>query len=78
MPQQSCEMYALFVFLVFSVGLSFSITKPTVCMCLGEVHNFDREMKKCLIESFKKTDEEFLQKASEVKPSWKVGRECGH
>ena len=38
----------------------------------GEVQNFDREMKKCLVEAFKKTDDEFLQKASEAKPSWKV------
>lgn len=28
---------------------------------------------KCLVESFKKTDKDFLQKASEAKPSWKDG-----
>ena len=39
---------------------------------LGEVQNLDREMKKCLIDSFKKTDEAFLQKASAASPSWKV------
>jgi len=39
----------------------------------GEVQNLDREVKKCLIEVFKKTDEEFLQKASSATPSWKDG-----
>ena len=38
----------------------------------GEVQNLDREMKKCLIDTFKKTDEAFLQKASAASPSWKV------
>ena len=39
---------------------------------VGEVQNMDREVKKCLIDSFKKTDEVFLQKASAESPSWKV------
>ena len=38
----------------------------------GEVQNLDREVKKCLIEAFKKTDEEFLQEATAAKPTWKV------
>ena len=42
-------------------------------MYTGEVQNLDREVKKCLIEVFKKTDEEFLQKASSATPSWKDG-----
>ena len=39
---------------------------------LGEVQNLDREVKKCLVEAFKKTDEEFLQQATAAKPTWKV------
>lgn len=39
----------------------------------GELQNFDREVKKCLIESFKKTDEEFLAEAAKATPSWKDG-----
>ena len=33
----------------------------------------DREVKKCLTEAFKKTDDEFLQQASATTPSWKDG-----
>ena len=39
----------------------------------GEVQNMDREVKKCLTEAFKKTDDEFLQLASACTPSWKDG-----
>ena len=39
----------------------------------GNVHNLDREVKKCLLESFKKTDEDFLRKAADASPSWKDG-----
>ena len=39
---------------------------------IGEVQNLDREVKKCLMEAFKKTDEDFLLKASAASPSWKV------
>jgi len=39
----------------------------------GTIQNHDREVKMCLIDSFKKTDTEFLQKASAVSPSWKDG-----
>ena len=39
---------------------------------IGSVQNLDREVKKSLIDAFKKTDEEFLQKASAASPSWKV------
>ena len=42
-------------------------------LTLGDTQNLDREIKKCLVDSFKKTDEEFLQKASEFSPSWKDG-----
>lgn len=41
-------------------------------LSLGVVQNLDREVKKCLVEAFKKTDEAFLQKATAAKPSWKV------
>ncbi len=40
---------------------------------LGGIQNIDRELKKCLMDAFKKTDEEFLQKASTTTPSWKDG-----
>lgn len=42
-------------------------------LCAGEVQNMDREVKKCLTEAFKKTDDEFLQQASATTPSWKDG-----
>lgn len=40
---------------------------------IGEIHNIDREIKKCLLDAFKRTDEDFLQKASAATPSWKDG-----
>ncbi|XP_072036058.1 integrin-linked kinase-associated serine/threonine phosphatase 2C-like [Amphiura filiformis] len=39
----------------------------------GEVSHFDKEMKRCLIDTFKQTDDEFLKQASAVKPAWKDG-----
>ncbi|XP_019628071.1 PREDICTED: integrin-linked kinase-associated serine/threonine phosphatase 2C-like [Branchiostoma belcheri] len=39
----------------------------------GDVLNMEKEIKKCLIEAFKKTDEEFLKEASKHKPVWKDG-----
>ncbi|XP_006820150.1 integrin-linked kinase-associated serine/threonine phosphatase 2C-like [Saccoglossus kowalevskii] len=39
----------------------------------AEVSNRDKEIKKCLIESFKKTDDDFLKEASTHKPVWKDG-----
>ena len=39
----------------------------------GSVQNIDREVKKCLLESFKRTDEEFLKKAADASPTWKDG-----
>ena len=39
----------------------------------GSVQNLDREVKKCLLESFKRTDEEFLKKAADASPTWKDG-----
>ncbi|XP_078616047.1 integrin-linked kinase-associated serine/threonine phosphatase 2C-like [Branchiostoma floridae x Branchiostoma japonicum] len=39
----------------------------------GDVLNMEKEIKKCLIEAFKKTDEEFLKEASQHKPVWKDG-----
>jgi integrin-linked kinase-associated serine/threonine phosphatase 2C len=43
------------------------------CLPKGNVHNLDREVKKCLLESFKKTDEDFLREAANASPSWKDG-----
>lgn len=40
---------------------------------LGEVSTVEKEMKKTLVETFKKTDEEFLKEATKTKPSWKDG-----
>ncbi|XP_065842497.1 integrin-linked kinase-associated serine/threonine phosphatase 2C-like [Oscarella lobularis] len=39
----------------------------------GEISNQDREIRRCIVDAFKQTDEEFLQKASAVKPVWKDG-----
>ena len=49
-----------------------------VTLILGKVQNLDREVRKCLIEAFKKTDEEFLAKASAASPSWKVRVQLQH
>ncbi|KAL8601879.1 hypothetical protein ACOMHN_020614 [Nucella lapillus] len=39
----------------------------------GDVSSVEKEMKKCLIEVFKKLDEDFLKEAARQKPSWKDG-----
>lgn len=39
----------------------------------GETTNRDREIKKCMTEAYKKTDDEFLQEASKASPVWKDG-----
>ncbi|XP_048777323.1 integrin-linked kinase-associated serine/threonine phosphatase 2C-like [Ostrea edulis] len=39
----------------------------------GEVSQVEKEMKKTLVETFKKTDDEFLKEATKIKPSWKDG-----
>jgi len=39
----------------------------------GETANKDREIKKCLTDAYKKTDEEFLLEASKASPVWKDG-----
>ncbi|XP_066535824.1 integrin-linked kinase-associated serine/threonine phosphatase 2C isoform X2 [Hoplias malabaricus] len=39
----------------------------------GDVENLDKLVKKCLLDSFRQTDEEFLKKASSQKPAWKDG-----
>ena len=56
--------------LPFYAGLSYLLTLLSV---QGTVQNLDREVKKCLLESFKKTDEEFLRMAADASPSWKDG-----
>ncbi|XP_015458134.3 integrin-linked kinase-associated serine/threonine phosphatase 2C isoform X2 [Astyanax mexicanus] len=39
----------------------------------GDVENLDKLVKKCLLDSFRQTDEDFLKKASSQKPAWKDG-----
>ncbi|KAM9820380.1 integrin-linked kinase-associated serine/threonine phosphatase 2C [Neosynchiropus ocellatus] len=39
----------------------------------GRTDNLDQQMKKCLVDSFRQMDEEFLKKASSQKPAWKDG-----
>lgn len=44
--------------------LSFATKMLHCCMFLGDVVNKDKEIKRCLIDAYRKTDEEFLQEAS--------------
>lgn len=39
----------------------------------GDTTNKDREIKKCLTEAYKKTDDDFLHEASKASPVWKDG-----
>lgn len=39
----------------------------------GEVRQIEKEIKKCLIEAYKKTDAEYLKVAAKNKPAWKDG-----
>ncbi|KAM9853600.1 integrin-linked kinase-associated serine/threonine phosphatase 2C isoform 2-T2 [Aulostomus maculatus] len=39
----------------------------------GETENLDKLIKKCLLDAFRQTDEDFLKKASSQKPAWKDG-----
>ncbi|XP_076451535.1 integrin-linked kinase-associated serine/threonine phosphatase 2C-like [Babylonia areolata] len=39
----------------------------------GDVGTVEKEIKKCLIDVFKKLDEDFLREAARQKPSWKDG-----
>uniref|UniRef100_A0A1A7YA71 Integrin-linked kinase-associated serine/threonine phosphatase 2C n=1 Tax=Iconisemion striatum TaxID=60296 RepID=A0A1A7YA71_9TELE len=39
----------------------------------GEGENLDKLIKKCLLDAFRQTDEDFLKKASSQKPAWKDG-----
>uniref|UniRef100_UPI0037E9A8EE integrin-linked kinase-associated serine/threonine phosphatase 2C isoform X2 n=1 Tax=Semicossyphus pulcher TaxID=241346 RepID=UPI0037E9A8EE len=39
----------------------------------GEKENSDKLIKKCLLDTFRQTDEDFLKKASSQKPAWKDG-----
>ncbi|XP_049582100.1 integrin-linked kinase-associated serine/threonine phosphatase 2C isoform X1 [Syngnathus scovelli] len=38
-----------------------------------ESENLDKLIKKCLVDTFRQTDEDFLKKASSQKPAWKDG-----
>ncbi|XP_058488937.1 integrin-linked kinase-associated serine/threonine phosphatase 2C isoform X1 [Solea solea] len=39
----------------------------------GDSENVDKLIKKCILDTFKQTDEDFLKKASSQKPAWKDG-----
>ncbi|XP_069578761.1 integrin-linked kinase-associated serine/threonine phosphatase 2C isoform X1 [Brachyistius frenatus] len=39
----------------------------------GDPENLDKLIKKCLLDTFRQTDEDFLKKASSQKPVWKDG-----
>uniref|UniRef100_A0A3Q3ACL2 Integrin-linked kinase-associated serine/threonine phosphatase n=1 Tax=Kryptolebias marmoratus TaxID=37003 RepID=A0A3Q3ACL2_KRYMA len=39
----------------------------------GDAENGDKLIKKCLLDTFRQTDEDFLKKASSQKPAWKDG-----
>ncbi|KAI2656502.1 Integrin-linked kinase-associated serine/threonine phosphatase 2C [Labeo rohita] len=39
----------------------------------GDVENLEKLVRKCLLDSFRQTDEDFLKKASSQKPAWKDG-----
>ncbi|NXG24131.1 ILKAP phosphatase, partial [Grallaria varia] len=39
----------------------------------GEVVSVEKTVKRCLLDTFKQTDEEFLKQASSQKPAWKDG-----
>ncbi|XP_070685020.1 integrin-linked kinase-associated serine/threonine phosphatase 2C isoform X1 [Pempheris klunzingeri] len=39
----------------------------------GETENVDKLIKKCLLDTFRQTDEDFLKRASSQKPAWKDG-----
>ncbi|XP_031428993.1 integrin-linked kinase-associated serine/threonine phosphatase 2C isoform X2 [Clupea harengus] len=39
----------------------------------GDSENLDKLIKKCLLDTFRQTDEDFLKKASSQKPTWKDG-----
>lgn len=39
----------------------------------GETENVDKLIKKCLLDTFRQTDEDFLKTASSQKPAWKDG-----
>ncbi|KAL2095855.1 hypothetical protein ACEWY4_008003 [Coilia grayii] len=39
----------------------------------GDGENLDKLIKKCLLDTFRQTDEDFLKKASSQKPAWKDG-----
>ncbi|KAM4627685.1 arf-GAP with coiled-coil, ANK repeat and PH domain-containing protein 2 [Polymixia lowei] len=39
----------------------------------GDSENLDKLIKKCLLDTFRQTDDDFLKKASSQKPAWKDG-----
>ncbi|MBN3314655.1 ILKAP phosphatase, partial [Atractosteus spatula] len=39
----------------------------------GDAENLDKLVKKCLLDTFKQTDDDFLKHASSQKPAWKDG-----
>ena len=55
-----CIVNFLCTFKLFSYSFVYSSTFS------GETTNKDREIKKCMTEAYKKTDDEFLQEASKA------------
>ncbi|XP_076027141.1 integrin-linked kinase-associated serine/threonine phosphatase 2C isoform X2 [Genypterus blacodes] len=50
--------------------LHHNLAKKFPC---SESENLDKLVKKCLLDTFRQTDEDFLKKASSQKPAWKDG-----
>nr|XP_020478349.1 integrin-linked kinase-associated serine/threonine phosphatase 2C isoform X2 [Monopterus albus] len=50
--------------------LHHNLAKKFPC---GDTENVDKLIKKCLLDTFRQTDEDFLKKASSQKPAWKDG-----
>lgn len=53
---------------IFLLPVSFMLTSSLTLFfpCTGEAANKDKEIKRCVTDAYKKTDEEFLLEASKV------------
>uniref|UniRef100_A0A7N4NHH7 Integrin-linked kinase-associated serine/threonine phosphatase 2C n=1 Tax=Sarcophilus harrisii TaxID=9305 RepID=A0A7N4NHH7_SARHA len=54
-------------------SLLFDDLPPASSGDSGEVISVEKTVKRCLLDTFKHTDEEFLKQASSQKPAWKDG-----
>uniref|UniRef100_A0A8B9VSG8 Integrin-linked kinase-associated serine/threonine phosphatase 2C n=1 Tax=Anas zonorhyncha TaxID=75864 RepID=A0A8B9VSG8_9AVES len=54
-------------------SLLFDDLPPAGSGDTGEVVSVEKTVKRCLLDTFKHTDEEFLKQASSQKPAWKDG-----